>query len=101
MLWLEVKEKWRRYPVDHGCALWGFLPVGTPELRVEDRALEVDKKVLLYVIISSHLVSLEEILPQKPWRGPRKLCIKMLGEAALSLLKQLKQVAESGFKVSL
>lgn len=61
---LDVTKSRRRYLFDHGYTLLGFLPVGTAELKVEDRNLVVDDSDSLYGLTSPDMGPLERFVPQ-------------------------------------
>lgn len=96
MVWLDPTRRKKRYSIDHGYTLLGFLPAENAELRVEYLDFQVDDSVSLYWLTSSDVVSLKELILQTSLRDARKERTSMIDEVRSSYLKLLKYDSESG-----
>lgn len=79
----------------------GFLQIGIPELGVEDKKLELHESVSFYRLTMSSSVLLEKLVLQTSRRTAQKKSTIVIDEAPSCFLKSPKQVAESGFQISL
>lgn len=100
VLRLNFNAKQRKYLIDHGHNLLGFLSVGGKEMEIEGGHAELDKDISRYGFTSWEVVLLVTVISQTSSSSSREERASALCRAKLPLCKPLRKDTETGIEVT-
>lgn len=101
VVWLNFTARQRRYLIDHGYTLVGFLPVGSEEGETVHGDSGIEESVSVYGFTLSEVVPLESFIPHTSSMNGRRERMSLLRRAIRSLLEPLEKSFERGFDIFL